>query len=505
MQRADTRRFEQRFRTEEALAAARKLMTEAAATGLTIRPLNSEVTAIEFDDAIGEAPFSAIANNAHALMYLRQPALRKFPGLFGRATADFGRIPDNKKGEYRWRVVNAGDLDRILSWLQSEGVWPWHARGHMPQLRRDGTLPAVVLNSITSDQILNAAEQIANGFSDPRFGEHTDYEVVYKKTRLKPKALFGLAARQALGVDVAPGHFYGGLGTPCFRKIEQAGLAIVSVSEANPGAPSVRSPSRFEVGKAYTREEVAAQVGNNDYQGGGSWDTGYAFFNGEFFIFCNVGIAGRTGHKYPNRWDDGRLVWSTKPGTRLGQPQIERLISGQVPVHVFWRGQDRQPFTYAGLAVAESVNDVSPAEVTWLLDPNLSSSTKDPQGQPQWRRGPPPSAGATTLHKQDGPTSVYVMVLEGASRATFPSLPEGTQLAKIGMSNDPVRRELDLNVGFPLGCVLRWKVLRAREYATAALAYTAEGELLERFRTAGKWAGNEFIRVTRDDLDDLLM
>ena len=77
-----TSAFEDRLRTADALAAARKLLSEAAATGLTVRPLTSKTIAVEFDDANGDTPFSAIANNAHALIYLRQPALTKFPGLF---------------------------------------------------------------------------------------------------------------------------------------------------------------------------------------------------------------------------------------------------------------------------------------------------------------------------------------------------------------------------------------------------------------------------------------
>jgi hypothetical protein len=261
--------------------------------------------------------------------------------------------------------------------------------------------------------------------------------------------------------------------------------------------------TNFTVGADYTREQVAERVGMPEVRRRGNWDTGWDTYGNEHFIFCNIGIPGRTGHQYANRWQNGRLIWSAKRGTRLGQAQVNSLLSGTVPVHIFWRGRSRAPFTYAGLAIAEAAQDVSPVEVTWLLEADrlLSPEVID---VPLWKRGPPPWTGEYALYKQDGPTSVYLMALDGASRAIFPGIPDGSVVAKIGMSNDPLRRLIELNGGFPPGCILKWKLIRTRKYPSGREAYLAEGELLEHFRSRQRWIGNEFVWADGDDLKKLL-
>ena len=48
------------------------------------------------------------------------------------------------------------------------------------------------------------------------------------------KAVFGLAATEALGFEVLPKHLTGGRGTPCFRVLESSGFIIVPKGEPNP-------------------------------------------------------------------------------------------------------------------------------------------------------------------------------------------------------------------------------------------------------------------------------
>ena len=96
--------------------------------------------------------------------------------------------------------------------------------------------------------------------------------------------------------------------------------------------------------------------------------TGYDEWNGEYFVFCNIGIAGRSGHDYANRWDGKELVWFAKGRNRLGQREIEELVSGEFPVHLFWRAADRAPFAYAGIAHAAEVYDESPVRIVWAFD-----------------------------------------------------------------------------------------------------------------------------------------
>ncbi len=60
----------------------------------------------------------------------------------------------------------------------------------------------------------------------------------------------------------------------------------------------------LQVGKIYKRVEVMDSVGvpPTISRKGGSWFTGYARHGNVICIFCNVGVAGRTGHDYSNTW-----------------------------------------------------------------------------------------------------------------------------------------------------------------------------------------------------------
>lgn len=58
---------------------------------------------------------------------------------------------------------------------------------------------------MTAEHLFNAVQRLLAG-ADHGFGESTDYDVVLDDgTRLPPKAVFGLAASEALGYDVIPG------------------------------------------------------------------------------------------------------------------------------------------------------------------------------------------------------------------------------------------------------------------------------------------------------------
>jgi hypothetical protein len=124
----------------------------------------------------------------------------------------------------------------------------------------------------------------------------------------------------------------------------------------------------FSKGCSYTRAQVAEEIGLPlNRRRGGNWDTGYDRFDGAFFIFCNVGVAGRTGHDYANRWENDQLVWQAKNGTRLSQPTMQAIASAKHPVHVFWRTGDKDPFTYAGAGTPMEVQDTTPVRIRWAF------------------------------------------------------------------------------------------------------------------------------------------
>lgn len=130
----------------------------------------------------------------------------------------------------------------------------------------------------------------------------------------------------------------------------------------------------FRVGQRYTRQRVQEILQVPEERRGGNWDTGYTSFNGAHYIFCNVGTPGRTGHDHGNHWVGDELRWSAKSRSRLSHPSIQALTSGDHPVHVFWRDDDRKPFYYAGTGRATNVVDTSPVHLIWVFElPDESS------------------------------------------------------------------------------------------------------------------------------------
>lgn len=89
-------------------------------------------------------------------------------------------------------------------------------------------LPIAQLQRVTQAHVSGAVQALMTGSLSHQFGESTDFDLVAPNgVRLPPKAVFGLAATEALGFQVLPKHFTGGIGTPCFNALEAAGYDIV--------------------------------------------------------------------------------------------------------------------------------------------------------------------------------------------------------------------------------------------------------------------------------------
>ncbi|MHC1479946.1 HNH endonuclease [Frateuria aurantia] len=121
----------------------------------------------------------------------------------------------------------------------------------------------------------------------------------------------------------------------------------------------------FTVDQSYTRAEIVAALGLPKLKPGGPWNTGYHRHADEIYIFCNVGIAGRTGHNYFNDFVGERLWWEGKTRSRIGQSMIDHMTKESARVHLFWRDEDRAPFRYAGLATAEEIQPTQPVRILW--------------------------------------------------------------------------------------------------------------------------------------------
>ena len=265
----------------------------------------------------------------------------------------------------------------------------------------------------------------------------------------------------------------------------------------------------FQVGKQYTRASVAEAIGRPKDRLKGDWTTGYSKWAECYFVFCNVGSAGRTGHNYPNHWDGKELIWSGKSSTKIGQPEIDEITSGRTPIHLFWRARDRESFTYAGIAKAVSVEDETPVKVRWSFGEEPSSAypvdrTPLTRGTVASSRGPKPSYGDRRAHLNDKETHVYLMSLVGPIRSMLPGLEPGLTVMKVGMSNAPERRLRELNWGFPPGSEIRWILTYTWIYPNGQEAFDAESIVLEKFRSQDYWLGGEYVIADGKSLTEVI-
>ncbi|MDC8010992.1 DUF3427 domain-containing protein [Tahibacter soli] len=126
--------------------------------------------------------------------------------------------------------------------------------------------------------------------------------------------------------------------------------------------------SRFAVGGSYSKKDIYALCNVPRERQGGPWHTGYAEFQGVWFLFCNVGDVARTGHDYGDRFEGDVLQWYGKTGSRPNHPSIRALLDPATPVLIFYRANNRDPFTYRGRARAVSSDGSDPVRVVWAFD-----------------------------------------------------------------------------------------------------------------------------------------
>ena len=107
----------------------------------------------------------------------------------------------------------------------------------------DERLPAATFDRVSEDHIWRAVERLVSSQVQHSFGESTDYDVIADDgARLPPKAVFGVAASDALGIEIGPRNFTGGLNTRCFKAITEAGYRIVQKGEDVPPDEAPRDP-----------------------------------------------------------------------------------------------------------------------------------------------------------------------------------------------------------------------------------------------------------------------
>jgi hypothetical protein len=89
---------------------------------------------------------------------------------------------------------------------------------------------------------------------------------------------------------------------------------------------------QFIAGRAYTRADVLRELGLDDPHGG-AWYTGLTRHSEDHYIFCGVGVGGRTGHNYGNHFIGPDLVWRGRTDSSMRHQSIQSLCSGNGKVH----------------------------------------------------------------------------------------------------------------------------------------------------------------------------
>lgn len=124
----------------------------------------------------------------------------------------------------------------------------------------------------------------------------------------------------------------------------------------------------FVVGRTYTRNDIYELMVVPPERQRGDWLNGYHREGDDWFIFANVGVAGRTGHDYDNHWrDDGLFHWRGKTTSSLHQPSIQSMLKPKGRIFLFTRNEDRHPFTFDGSVKAKSWKDTVPVTIVWEL------------------------------------------------------------------------------------------------------------------------------------------
>ncbi|HOF15970.1 MAG TPA: DUF3427 domain-containing protein [Bacteroidales bacterium] len=131
----------------------------------------------------------------------------------------------------------------------------------------------------------------------------------------------------------------------------------------------------FVVERVYTKNDIYKLLDVPKESQKGSWDTGYRSYNGEIYIFTNVGTAGRTGVNHGNYWLKDNLVWFGKSNSHMKQNLIKMMISNEVNVHIFFRNDSTKGFTYKGLGRAISFEGSKPVKIIWsFINPSNKPS-----------------------------------------------------------------------------------------------------------------------------------
>jgi len=120
----------------------------------------------------------------------------------------------------------------------------------------------------------------------------------------------------------------------------------------------------FKRGSEYSRDDIHFLYFGTPYPriGTGNWTTGYVQPKGssDLIIFMNIGVPGRTGHDFNNKFDSesNTIVWYGKPNTHSGQNTFKKIFSRELTPHFFARWDTKNlKFLYLGTGSVVNFKD----------------------------------------------------------------------------------------------------------------------------------------------------
>jgi hypothetical protein len=204
-----------------ALAAAFDLlMAHAAAAGFAVEPDPEAVNAAVIRSARVTDPAFSLRLRADGIELSTKASATSTNGTLDHRGA---AGPESRDGRGAFGIADCADVDATLAALRQRHLWPTH--------RAAKRFPAGTFAPVSAQHLLRAARSLLRGGDGHLFHRSTDYDVVVDGRRMAPKALFGLAATEALGFPVRPENFVGGKDTPCFRLLREHGYQIVPKGE----------------------------------------------------------------------------------------------------------------------------------------------------------------------------------------------------------------------------------------------------------------------------------
>lgn len=139
--------------------------------------------------------------------------------------------------------------------------------------------------------------------------------------------------------------------------------------------------NRFIEGNLYSRKQVWSYFRlDTPYPNGGPWATVYVVEGKNLIAFSNINSPGRTGHDFPNSFDEisNTMIWFGKPNAHSEQPTFRSLFKGDLNLLMFARWDNKSTlFSYLGQpSITKFVNDISVSQSVRTIKLELKFNSK---------------------------------------------------------------------------------------------------------------------------------